>query len=345
MTLTAAPLADIVAQANPEPDAALHRVPARADTVFSWDYDRRTAPLARLHEQAKAAQWDVEDLPWEIYVDRERMARSEALLIGCTPGVDLEGTCFERWGDDEWLRLSVEAQSWMLSNLLHGEQGALLGAAKLVDTVPWVDAKCFAATQVMDEARHVEVFSRYLDEKLGGHYPVNLHLRSLLDDIASDSRWDVTYLGMQVLVEGMALAAFRVINQLVDEPLLQQLLRQVTADEVRHLEFGVLTLTEVYDGLTQAEIRERQEIAYDATLRMRDRFAMQEVWERLDVPVEEATRLLVQRPERQMFQQMLFTKVVPTCAKLGLLDAGDGWLRQRYTELGIIGFETTDPDR
>ena len=150
---------------------------------------------------------------------------------------------------------------------------------------------------------------------------------------------------MQVLVEGMALAAFRVINQLVDEPLLQQLLRQVTADEVRHIEFGVLTLTEVYDGLTQAEIRERQELAYDATLRMRDRFAMQEVWERLEVPVDEATRLLVQRPERQMFQQVLFTKVVPTCAKLGLLDAGDGWLRERYTELGIIRFETMDQDR
>ncbi len=344
MTLTAPPLVDIVAQANPDPEAPLHRVPARGDTVFTWEYSRTRAPLARLQEQAKATQWDIDDLPWEVYVDRERMARSEAMLTGCTPGIDLQGTCFERWRDDEWLQLSVEAQSWLLSNLLHSEQGALLGAAKLVDAVPWVDAKHFAAIQVVDEARHVEVLSRYLTEKLAGYYPINLHLRSLLDDIASDGRWDVTYLGMQVLVEGMALAAFRVLNQLVDEPLLQQLLRQVMADEARHLEFGVLLLTEVYDGLTQAEIRERQELAYDATQRMRDRFAMQEVWERLEVPIEEATRLLVQRPERQLFQQVLFTRVVPTCAKLGLLDAGDGWLRDRYTELGIISFEHLDRD-
>ena len=116
--------------------------------------------------------------------------------------------------------------------------------------MPWIDAKYYAATQVMDEARHVEVFAKYLDTKLSGHYPINAHLRLLLDDIVADSRWDMTYLGMQIMVEGLALAAFGFIHQLTTEPLLKQLLRYVMADEARHVAFGVLSLKEYYAELT-----------------------------------------------------------------------------------------------
>src|SRR5439155_1125388 len=136
--------------------------------------------------------------------------------------------------------------------------------AQIVETVPWIDAKYYASTQVMDEARHVEVFHRYLDEKLSGHYPINAHLKALLDDIIADSRWDMTYLGMQIMVEGLALAAFGFIHQLTTEPLLKQLLRYVMSDEARHVAFGVLSLKEVYDGMNASEIRERQEVAFEA---------------------------------------------------------------------------------
>ena len=122
--------------------------------------------------------------------------------------MDHAGTPFAKWGDKEWIEFGVESQNWTLSQFLHGEQGALICTAKIVETVPWIDAKYYAATQVMDEARHVEVFARYLDTKLSGHYPINAHLKMLLDDIIADSRWDMTYLGMQIMVEGLALAAF-----------------------------------------------------------------------------------------------------------------------------------------
>ncbi len=134
---------------------------------------------------------------------------------------------------------------------MHGEQGALLCTAKIVETVPWIDAKYYASTQVMDEARHVEVFAKYLDTKLTGHYPINAHLRMLLDDIINDSRWDMTYLGMQIMVEGLALAAFGFMHKMTTEPLLKQLLRYVMSDEARHVAFGVLSLKEYYDGLTR----------------------------------------------------------------------------------------------
>ena len=148
-----------------------------------------------------------------------------------------------------------------------------------------IDAKYYAATQVMDEARHVEVFSRYLDTKLSGHYPMNGHLGLLLDEIIADSRWDMTYLGMQIMVEGLALAAFGFMQQTTPEPLLKQLLRYVMADEARHVAFGVLSLQEIYAEMDQKEIRERQEFAFEAAVRMRDRMQAQEVWDRMDIPM------------------------------------------------------------
>jgi hypothetical protein len=226
---------------------------------------------------------------------------------------------------------------------MHGEQGALLCTAKIVETVPWIDAKYYAATQVMDEARHVEVFAKYLQDKLSGHYPINPHLKLLLDDIVADSRWDMTYLGMQIMVEGLALAAFGFIHQLTTEPLLKQLLRYVMSDEARHVAFGVLSLREYYADLSDAELRERQEFAFEAAVRMRDRFLQQEVWERMGVSSKDVLPLVLAAPQRKLFQVMLFSKIVPNCKKLGLLDANGGWLRQRFTELGVIQFED-NPD-
>jgi len=205
--------------------------------------------------------------------------------------------------------------------------------------VPWIDAKYYASTQVIDEARHVEVFSRYLQEKCSAVYPVNGHLSLLLDDIIRDPRWDMTYLGMQVMVEGLALAAFSFMHQLTSEPLLKRMLRYVMADEARHVAFGVLSLQEVYAELSASEIRERQEFAYEAAVRMRDRMAGQEVWDRLGVSPTQAAQLAAMDPQRKEFQSVLFSKIVPNCKKLGLLDAADGWLRTKFTEMGVIAFE------
>ncbi|CAN5699042.1 ferritin-like domain-containing protein [soil metagenome] len=337
----------ILAITNTDVDALVHTVADNADALFTWDYEKGARPaLNKLYEKAKTAQWNGEtDLPWETEVDQEAVVMANAAAGGgLDEGMDLTGTPFEKWTDKEWLKLGVESQNWTLSQFLHGEQGALLCTAKIVETVPWIDAKYYAATQVMDEARHVEVFAKYLDTKLSGHYPVNAHLRLLLDDIVNDSRWDMTYLGMQIMVEGLALAAFGFIHQLTTEPLLKQLLRYGMSDEARHVAFGVLSLKEYYAGLSAPEIRERQEFAFEAAVRMRDRFLQQEVWERMEVDVKAAVGLVQQAPQRELFQQMLFTKIVPNCKKLGLLDAGampgqQGWLRQKFGEIGVIQFE------
>jgi hypothetical protein len=329
----------ILAVANTDTTSTIHSVQDNAHAIFTWDYEKGQRPaLNKLYEKAKTSQWNGEtDLPWDTEIDQELLAQLMAAQFGLQQ-MDLTHTPFRNWGDKEWTQLGIESQNWALSQFMHGEQGALLCTAKIVETVPWIDAKYYAATQVVDEARHVEVFAKYLD-KLSGHYPINAHLGMLLDDIVKDSRWDMTYLGMQIMVEGLALAAFGFMHQITTEPLLKQLLRYVMSDEARHVAFGVLSLKEYYAELSDAEMGERQEFAFEAAVRMRDRFLQQEVWERMGIDPKEAIPIAQESPYRQEFQRMLFTKIVPNCKKLGLLDANGGWLREKFTELRVIEFE------
>jgi hypothetical protein len=322
----------------------IHAVEANIDTLFTWDYERSRAALGKLYEKAKTSQWNAStDLDWSIDVDPEKMAselggggaqRFSALRTA-------DDSPARKFTDKQWLQLTVELQNSMLSQFLHGEQGALLCTARIVETVPWIDAKYYAATQVMDEARHVEVFARYINEKLGSQYRINDNLRSLLDDILGDSRWDITYLGMQIMVEGLALAAFGMMHQLTGEPLLKKLLRYVMSDEARHVAFGVLSLQEFYGELTSNELRERQEFAFEVATRLQRRFAQAEVWERMGVDPSIVYKIMDREkpPEQQAFQALLFSKIVPNCKKLGLLDGAEGWLRQKFTEVGVIQFE------
>ena len=326
---------------NTDVDEIQHIVKDNADAIFTWDYSLARPQLRKLYEKAKTGQWNgTTDLDWDTPIDLEQVVASDqaAASAGFTPD-HYVGTAVEKWGDKEWLEFGIDSRRWTLSQFLHGEQGALLCTAKIVETVPWYDAKLYASTQTMDEARHVEVFHRYIDEKLEGGFQVNAHLRMLLDDIIEDSRWDMTYLGMQVMVEGLALAAFGFMHQMTEEPLLKKLLRYVMSDEARHVAFGVLSLKEVYEGMTDVEMMERQEFAFEAAVRMRDRFLQQEVWERHGVNPKDVVPLVLNDPTRDVFQQMLFSKIVPNCKKLGLLDRNDQWLRRRFEEMGVIQFE------
>ncbi|WP_419923809.1 ferritin-like domain-containing protein [Candidatus Poriferisocius sp.] len=331
-----------ISRTNSDVTSVIHAVQDNSDALFTWDYAKGARPqLERLYEKAKTSQWNAQtDLDWSIEVDPYEVF-SVFTESDFSPEFENDRSLpTDSWGDAEWREFSFESLKWRMSQFLHGEQGALLCTAKIVETVPWIDAKYYAATQVVDEARHVEVFGKYIDTKLGDSYPINVHLKMLLDDIINDSRWDMTYLGMQIMVEGLALAAFGFMRQLTPEPLLKELLRYVMADEARHVAFGVLSLQEFYRELTAAELRERQEFAFEAAVRMRDRFVSQEVWERMGVPVRPMVENFLSLPaEQKPFQNILFSKIVPNCKKLGLLDAGDGWLRRRFEDIHVIEYE------
>lgn len=315
-------------------------------TSFTWKYTRDRDGLSRLYEKAKVSQWNAStDLDWSIDVDPLRDvvegAQKNDVPVGWQARflATVEGSPIASWGDDEFTTFAIEQQKASLSQFLHGEQGALLCTSRIVESVPWIEAKYYASTQVVDEARHVEVFHRYLDEKLDGIYPLNDNLNTLLSEVLTDSRWDIVYLGMQVVIEGLALSAFGLMRQSTREPLLSELLRYVMADEARHVAFGILSLQEFYEGLDAREIRDRQEFAYAAVDHMRRRSVTTELWDNLGVDGNWVLDQILARREQREMQGILFSKIVPNCKKLGLLDAGDGWLRERFGEIGILKYE------
>jgi predicted unusual protein kinase regulating ubiquinone biosynthesis (AarF/ABC1/UbiB family) len=290
----------------------VHRTDSAAS--FSWDYDGGRDDLLRLYSKAKRSQWNATtDVDWSIEVD----PMDSGGLADYLPMI--AASSFERFGPRERAEAVHHVNAWLTSQFLHGEQGALLATAKLVEQVPWVEAKHYGATQVMDEARHVEVYARYLDEKLELTYPVNDNLRQLLELVIADPRWDVTYLGMQIIVEGIALAAFGLVHQYSTEPLIKDITRAVMADEARHVAFGALSLAGFYDELSAGERREREDFVVEAAWLMRDRFLATEVWERLGIPLDDGLRDSARSPMLQLFQRILFAKITPNLRKIGLL--------------------------
>src|SRR5215475_15440639 len=184
-------------------------VPSAFPSLFNWEYKFRHEELARLYEKGKRLQWNAStDIDWSIDVDPERST------IDDHDSMDAILQPPERLDTKMRRRMNQHLDGWMLSQFMHGEQGALLATAQIVNTVPWTEAKFYAASQVADEARHVEVYRRYLTEKLPYAYPVNPHLHTLLAQIIREPRWDMTYLGMQIMVEGLALAAFGMMHMM-----------------------------------------------------------------------------------------------------------------------------------
>jgi hypothetical protein len=246
---------------------------------------------------------------------------------------------WERLGAKDRATVRHHAAAWQFSQFLHGEQGALICASKIVQTVPDLDSKFYAATQVMDEARHVEAYSRYLHEKLRLAYPINPSLQALLNDVIADSRWDMTYLGMQVLIEGLALAAFGLIRDMTLEPLAKAVNAYVMQDEARHVAFGRLALREYYPQLTQAERDEREEFCVEACYLMRDRFLAEEVWRNLDYDPEDCIEHVKTSDTLRQFRALLFSRIVPTLRDIGMLGPR---VRAAFADMGVLGFEAVD---
>jgi hypothetical protein len=251
------------------------------------------------------------------------------------------------YGSRQWDLLSQNERdelghhlsAWLFSQFLHGEQGALTVAARIVESVPDMDSKFYAATQAMDEARHVELFARFMREKIGLYYPVNPDLAKLLADALGDSRWDMPYLGMQVLIEGLALAAFGVHRDLANNALAKQLLAYVMQDEARHVAFGRLALRDYYASLTAAERADREEFVVEGCYLMRNRFRAQEVWERMGYDVEECLEFTEHSPVQQAFRTLLFSRIVPCVKDIGLWGEK---VQRAYADLGVLDAAATD---
>jgi hypothetical protein len=305
------------------------------DLLFNWEYDDGSAPLLELYEKGKQQQWDASTrLDWSLELNPENPMelKDEAISIY---GTDHWNKMNEK--ERSWLRLHLQANS--ISQFMQGERGALIASAKIVGTVPDMNAKFYAATQVMDEARHVEAYKRLLHEKFKVAYPINKALQTLLEQTLTDRRWDMTYLGMQVLIEGLALAAFQSIRDKAGNTLAGAVNAYVMQDEARHVSFGRLALREYYPHLSEAERDEREEFLVEALYFMRDRFNQSEVWERLGLPAKVLDDIHYNSKQMQSFRGRLFSRVVPTVKDIGLWGPR---VQKAFTEMGVMDYAKID---
>ena len=320
--------------AIPSKDSKLE-IPNEFLTTFRWEYSDSRDSLKNLYSKAKNLQWDAEkQLDWSLDLDPENPMELPDIVV------PLFGSpVWQKMTDAEKTRYRVHQQAWQNSQFLHGEQGALICTAKIVQQVPHMDAKYYAATQVVDEARHVEAYSRLLHEKFDLAYPITSPLEALLENIISDSRWDMTYLGMQILVEGLALAAFQGIRDMAKNSLGSQVNAYVMQDEARHVAFGRMALRDYYPQLSDKERAEREEFAVQACYLMRDRFLAKEMWENLGLPVEECTEWVDKSEPMKLFRASLFSRIVPTIKEIGLWGPR---IQKAYVDMGILEFAKID---
>jgi hypothetical protein len=305
------------------------------DTRFTWEYVEERQSLLALYDKGKKQQWDASTrLDWSLDLnpDNPMELKDEAISIYDTD-------YWRKMTDKEksWLRRHLQANS--ISQFMHGEQGALIATSKIVATVPDMNAKFYAATQVMDEARHVEAYKRLLHEKFQLAYPINTALQTLLEQTLTDRRWDMTYLGMQVLIEGLALAAFQSIRDKAGNTLASAVNAYVMQDEARHVSFGRLALREYYPQLSEAERDEREEFAVEALHFMRERFNQAEVWERLGLSEETLRDIHYNSKQMNSFRGRLFSRVVPTIRDIGLWGPR---VQKAFAEMGVMDYAKID---
>jgi len=316
--------------------------------AYNWDYSEQDNRIKKLYDLGKQLNWDAEvNINWSQTPNVQdipplSLAEKEASLEQLREGFPFAH--YQPYLDmdvDTKLDLHRHLNSWFVSQFLHGEQGALLVASQLTSCAPTFNAKLYAASQTFDEARHVEVFNKYIQTKMGLMYPVNRSLKALLDKILTDERWDLKFIGMQIIIEGLALAAFNVAKMNTKDPVFHDILHLVIRDEARHVTFGVNYLEDHVKSLSQEEIEDRAQFALEACIVMRERMVPVDVHAHFGWDTTETRAISLGGEGRQKFRNLVFARIVPNLKRIGLLT---DTIRPKFEELGILEFESLPSD-
>lgn len=290
--------------------------------TFDFEYKMDFPEMRRLYQRAVENQWNADkDLDWGTDVDP--LNPNIPVISNEFLGEESFQKIPVKLSEKQKIELNYNIACWMLSQFMHGEQGALYASAQVTESVGWLEGKLFGGTQVMDEARHLEVFNRYLMEKLNKRYEINNNLFVILDDLLTDARWDFKFLGMQIMVEGLALGAFRTIHNMSQEPLLKELLKYVIKDEARHVHYGVLALKDHFTNeLTDKERQEREDWAFEVAVLMKNRFMAHEIYEEWFEGVisrQQWNDIMTHSPGMREFRENMFNRLIPNLDFLGLM--------------------------
>lgn len=292
---------------------------------YNWDYNLQDDRIKKLYELGKKLNWNSEiDVDWT-QPWPEPTKESEELDKVLNPFAGWEP--YERMSEADQQRVNHHMNAWGINQFLHGEQGALLVASQLISCAPTYNAKLYAASQAFDEARHVEVFNRYCQERLKLMYPINNALKDILDKILTDPRWDLKFIGMQVIIEGLALAAFNTAKMQSNVPVHKKGLHFVIRDEARHVTFGINYLEEFVKTLTRQEREERALFAFQAATGMggsrgnQTRFYERYGWDKEALKTHLSSGSTSGQMDRasKEFRTQLFGRIMPNLKRIGLL--------------------------
>ncbi|MEU6862245.1 ferritin-like domain-containing protein [Streptomyces sp. NPDC046876] len=309
-------------------------MPVGGEALFHWDYDRQDAQMLRLYNQGKQRQWDADDrLDWDHEADPGNPLGmpDEFVSIAGSP-------LWDRIPESERAVIRRHTAGWLYSQFLHSEQFALLGVGKIAAATPSLEAKMYAATQVMDEARHADAFNRYIKTKIGVRYPLSPTLSALFEQVLAEPRWDLGVLCAHVLVENMGLAAFSMHKERMADPLAKAFMGYVLRDEARHVAFGRTLLRREYPHLSSKEIAEREEFALEGCWALRDRYVDDDMWHRLGYG-EEAVKLSRTSPSKREFRRQVFMRIVPALKDIGLFGPR---VKEGLAKMGVLGFADID---
>lgn len=294
----------------------------RLPHTFVWGYGTRLPGRALLDKAARIGRWEAaSDLDWSLEIDPGVLPESDwSLFMELTDGGVLGGPLIEALGDDPEILREIVAQhhGWLISQVLHSEQAALVAAAEICAAATSIEDKLMTAALVADEARHVEAYQRYLS-KIGISYPVSPPLHELLSHVVNLRYADMSYLGTQVLLEGVAGAITSMGGALLPNPLIRQVNTLVRRDEARHIAYGVLSLQGLYEEMSARERREREDFVIDASLLLCRLLQPIQVWEHFGIDTSRAPAQFAESCDALVFRSLVFSQVVPALHKLGLL--------------------------
>jgi hypothetical protein len=289
------------------------------DLHWTWNYGSEVEELRALYERGKKGQWNAEtDVDWSAPFPRDEWFLPKQGLQLLPSVLALAGA------DDATCRAAAfDEFAWTFSQLLHGEQAALQLCGQLTNTCPRMDEKFYAASQVADEARHIEVISKFLQRKIGTIHPIGGTLKVLLDKLLEAPGWKMKTLGMQCLFEGMAVGIFDMIQKGCTNPLLADVIRRVKQDEARHAAFGILTMRRTVREATPDEMAEMEDFAYGIleTLNANQQLDMvRDLGPKYGLDPESTIGMVLQSPEWPVFNSDVFMHtVVPNLVRLGLI--------------------------
>ncbi len=314
------------------------------DLHWTWSYGSEVEELRALYEKGKQGQWNAEtDLDWSTPFPRDRWFLPKM-------GLQLLPSVLGAVGaDDEICReAAFDEFAYTMSQLLHGEQAALQLCGQLTNACPTLDAKLYAASQVADEARHVEVIAKFLERKVGTIYPIGATLKALLDKLLEAPTWKMKTLGMQTLFEGMAVGIFDLIQKGSTNPLVSDLVRRVKQDEARHAAFGILTMRRTVREATPEELTQMEDFAFNVleTLNANQQLDMlRELAPKYGLDPENVVQMLLDQPNwADINSEVFMHTVVPNLLRLGLITERT---EADYRRVGILAGNRVgalDPD-